>query len=320
MSETNVRSRSVQGAIGALGELVNWVRDSREAHKEISPPPRLSRKRVQLADDQTAEYRVAVALASLGWSFGQKPWQVAPTGDEVPGTDTTEDTTDQEKRIALASQFASLDPEAILHKRRKWGDSQSQTRVVWGTGSLESNLIAVLQRRLIDESVAGPLDAAAPARLADIAAFMDNHFDDARCARLLAGLVWAVPRTQLPFVEPAHPGVPFAYAAIKPIFTPAANLKALDNNGLSSLTGDIPIPPGMVSHLRSGRVNEAVHLALARAHASGIACAFAGRSITQKSKIGRRLAAALLIPLNKNGLRTLIERAYPTEKENEDGD
>ena len=36
--------------------------------------------------------------------------------------------------------------------------------------------------------------------------------------------------------------------------------------------------------------------------------------------MGRRLAAALLIPLDEYGLKTLMERAYPAEKENEDVD
>ena len=186
MSEAHVRPRSVQGALGALGDLVGWLRDSRDSPEKISPPPRLSYKWVRLADDGTPEYRVAVALASLGWSSGENPRQDAPAGGEAPSTDTAENTAAPKKRIALAAHFAPLDAETIPKWRRGW-DAQNQIRVVWGTGSLESNLIALLQRRLIDEAIAAPLDAAVPARLADIAAFLGQAFDDVRCARLLSG-------------------------------------------------------------------------------------------------------------------------------------
>ena len=311
MSEAHVRPRSVQGALGALGDLVEWLRDSRDSPEKISPPPRLSYKWVRLADDGTSEYRVAVALASLGWSSGEDLRQDAPVDGE--------DTATSKKRIALAAHFAPLDAETIPKWRRGW-DTQNQTRVVWGTGSLESNLIALLQRRLIDGAIAAPLDAAVPARLADIAAFLGQAFDDVRCARLLSGLVWAQP-ARLPFAKQAlRPIVSFAYAALKPIFAPDVSLKVLAEKGLVPPNCKLPIPPGLVSRLRSGRVEEAVHMALIRAQASGIACSFADRKISQKAQMGRRLAAALLIPLDEYGLKTLVERAYPAEKENEDVD
>ena len=72
MSEAHVSPRSVQGALGALGDLIGWLKDSRDAPGKISPPPRLSYKWVRKADDKTPEYRVAVALASLGWSVRRK--------------------------------------------------------------------------------------------------------------------------------------------------------------------------------------------------------------------------------------------------------
>ena len=114
--------------------------------------------------------------------------------------------------------------------------------------------------------------------------------------------------------------MPFAYAAIKPIFAPAASLKVLAEKGLVPPDCKLPIPPGMVARLRSGGIEEAVRLALARARASGIACPFASPIMPQKTGTGRRLAAALLIPLDEYGLQILMERGYPAEKENEDVD
>ena len=307
MSEAHVSPRSVQGALCALGDLVRWLKDSRDALelKKIPPPPRLSSKWVRMADDETPEYRVAAALASLGWSRGERL-----------RTDTSEDTGTPKKRIALAAHFAPLATETIPERRRKW-DAQNQARVVWGAGDLEANLIAVLQRRLIDVAIDAPLEAAAPARLADIAAFVEGNFDDVRCAHLLAGLVWAQP-AQLRSAEQVRcPVVPFAYAAIKPIFAPAVSLKALAEKRPMPPECELPIPPGLIARLRSGYVEEAVQLALARARASGIACPFNRPRIPQTTT-GRRLAAALLIPLDEYGLQTLMERVYPAEKEKED--
>ena len=237
MSEAHVSPRSVQGALSALGDLVGWLRDSRDAPGKISPPPRLSYKWIRMADDGTPEYRVAVALASLGWSSDENPRQDEPAKGEAPSTDTVEDTTVPKKRIALAAHFAPLDAETISKWWRGW-DAQNQTRVVWGKGDLESNLIALLQRRLIDVAIDAPLEADVSAQLADIAAFIEGDFDDVRCARLLAGLVWAQP-ARLRFAKHApRPVVPFAYAALKPIFAPVVSLKALEEKGLVRQTAN----------------------------------------------------------------------------------
>ena len=323
MSEADVSSRSVQGALGALGDLAGWLGDSRDALQKVPPPPRLSYKWVRMADDETSEYRVAAALASLGWSSSRDSRKDASAEDsdsstgEAPGTITAVDSAPPKKRIALAAHFAPLDAEAIPQERRKW-DAQNQTRAVWGAGGLESNLIAVLQRRLIDETIATPLDAEAPAGLAALEDFLAPGFDDVRCARLLAGLTWAQPVRLDKQPRRRRPVVSFAYAALKPIFAPDSSIEKLAKKGLVPSDCELPIPPGLVSCLRTGRIEDAVHMALARARASGIACPFANPRIPQTTRTGRRLAAALLIPLDEYGLQVLMERAYPAERENED--
>ena len=311
MSEAHVSARSVQGALSALGTLVGWLADSRDARERILPPRRLSNKWVRMADDETPEYRVAVALASLGRHGRNSPRDSLAGETNVSASEAPP----FKKPISLAAHFAPLDTE----RGHRW-EVQNQNRVVWAESGFESNLITVLQRRLIDEAIDDPLAAGVPAQLADVAAFLASDFDDTRCARLLAGLVWAQP-ARLSFVQQPHPIVPFAYAALKLIFT-----SALSRKGLVPPDTHIPIPPGLIARLRRGDVGEAVCLALARARASGIDCRFSGpgmmRSIrmTRSIKLGRRLAAALLIPLEDRGLQILTERAYPAEKENENVD
>ena len=77
----------------------------------------------------------------------------------------------------------------------------------------------------------------------------------------------------------------------------------------------IPTPPSMITRLRNGDVSVAVRSALARMRASGIASPFDSATIAHAGTTGDRLTAALLIPLDSYGLKTLMERAYPQEKE-----
>ena len=301
MTEAHVNSRSIQDALGAIGDLVRWMTLSREAlEKRLSPPPHLSANWVRKADDKTAEYRVAAALASLGW----------------------EDKTNQEPdtRISMAAHFASVNLPSMYRVRRQW-DFQAKPKpqdnkalVVWDAGGFESNLAAVLERRLIEQSVRKledkPLDASTPARLDDIAAFLEPGFDDARCARLLAGLVWARP-TRLQYVK-RRSTVPFSYAALKPVVT---SNRTLVEEKLVPPKSKIPIPPGLITRLRNGDVSVAARLALARMRASGITSPFDSATIANAGTTGTRLTAALLIPLDAHGLKTLMERAYPQEKE-----
>ena len=219
-----------------------------------------------------------------------------------------------------------------LGTRRAWSDDDTPPTVVWSAGPLVPNLIAVLERRLVEASTRGledkPLSGGTTARLADVTAFLYEDFDDARCAALLAGLVWARPaelRSAPGQTSPA-PVVPFAYAALKPVFTLDAALRAAD--ALPS-TARMPVPPGLVARLRSGgnsrngqATDTAVRLAIERARASGLPIPFgAGPRASQQSTIegGRmgagvradRLAAALLIPIGNRALAALVERAYP---------
>ena len=157
----------------------------------------------------------------------------------------------------------------------------------------------------------------------DVAAFLEGPpaFDDVRCASLLAGAVWARPlrlhagRDRVP--------VPFAYAALKPVFALDADLRALR---ILPDTGQLPIPPGLVARLRRGSVDEAVRVALDRTRASGIVSAFSlGRGAADAIRLGTatdptRLAAALLIPIDEDALSRLVTRAYPEALPTEETD
>ena len=345
--------RDVEGALLALGQVAGWLAVSSSGRKAVgTPPPVLSSVWLERADDGSAEFRIAAALAGLGLPTPQRSRQDTPAhiADEVSG--------DAESPMALATRdpesaegsrrgrssvpppmaahLAPLDEQRFFYRghlstRRAWSDGDVPPTVVWGAGPLVSNLIAVLERRLVEMSIRSledkPLAGATLARLDDIAAFLSGDFDDARCAALLAGLVWARPaRFGSKQIRAGSSLLPFAYAALKPVLTPDATLQSA---GVLPRTSRMPAPPGLIAHLRAGgagrdgrTTDAAVRLAMTRARASGLATPFnappAGSraSTIESGRMGAgvpadRLAAVLLIPIGDLALTALIKRAYP---------
>ena len=352
-------TREAQRALIALGHVGRWLAVSSSGRVATGrPPPVLSPAWVRTADDGSPEFRVAAALATLGLPHpissarrsaagsneasqtgrGRRPTDRQDAKQESPDADLQEGMSERGgKNIAppMAAHFAPITERTFLYqgrlqKARTWSDTATPRTMVWGAGQLVQNLIAVLERRLVESSVRGledkPLSGVAAASLVDVAAFLSGDFNEDRCAQLLAGLVWARP-SQLPGApRPTRAFVPFAYAAIKPVFTPNAALHAI---GVLPATARLPIPPGLTARLRAGgnsrdgrATDDAVRLAFGRARASGLPISFGtGRAGTRQSQLegGRigagvpadRLAAALLIPIHDPTLTTLIRRAYP---------
>ena len=352
-------SREAERAIIALGLVAGWLALSPSGRKAIAkPPPVLSSTWMRQADDGSAEFRVAAALAALGLPAVPRPARQAdvqdpetahPGGNGAGGESTAVGETPADEAPTgapgrarsgaappMAAHFAPLDERSFFYRgslgtRRAWSADDAPPTVVWGAGPLVPNLIAVLERRLVEASTRGledkPLSGAAAARLADVAAFLSADFDDARCAALLAGLVWARPARLRSASGRSGPApIPFAYAALKPLFTPDAALRAA---GALPATARMPVPPGLIARLRTGGnsrggrdTDAAVRLALARARASGLPAPFGAArpgsrgSTSEGGRMGAgvpadRLAAALLIPIGDRDLSALIKRAYP---------
>ena len=271
MTDAGQRGEGTRNSLIALGEFVRWMVTNRNAREDLRPPPVLSSEWVHAADDGSSEFRVATALAGLGLA-GQRAG-----GAMSVATGRSDDATSAQespKAPPMASHFAPIDAVGYVSNRRPvWSTSTISPNVVWGTGNLVTNMIAVLDRRLVEATIRSlpdkPFAGAAHARLADVAAFLSGNFDDSRCAALLAGLIWvssAHPRMNT--TAPVSP-VPFAYAALKPIFAPDEILRRI---GVLSETARLPVPPELVPHLRAGgnrrdgRASDAaVCIALARA-------------------------------------------------------
>ncbi len=330
--------RLVSTGLEAIGRLADWLSTSSTGQAKVGPPPLLSREWLSRADDGTPEFRIAAALAGLG----------IPARLGADASDSRELRFDHSLAPPMAAHLAPLTNGSSdgfegktffrgrwLRKRRAWARDNSPPTVVWGHGGLVANMIAVLERRLVESSVRGlrdkPLDSANFARLPDVAAFLSGEFDDARCSALLAGMVWAHP-VWLPGGKAERVGaelkVPFAYAALKPVFSSDS---ALGRTGALPTETTIPIPPGLIGRFRAGggstdgrATDEAVRTAFARARASGLPSPYdplasgARASAGPNTRIGvgvrsDRLAAAMLIPVSDRALASLLKRAYPND-------
>ena len=76
-----------------------------------------------------------------------------------------------------------------------------------------------------------PLEGATDARFSNVGAYLSGDFDDARCASLLRGLIWARPMPPRASPPSSRRGgrtitsIPYAYVALKPVFTPDRTLR-----------------------------------------------------------------------------------------------
>ena len=335
MTDANRAADGARNALMALGKFVDWLATSSKARESLGPPPLLSSGWIKAADDNSPEFRVAVALAGIGLPPSRASSAELPDANS-DATDYAAKSAGTSRASPMAGHFAAIDEGSFSEARRmkrirRWSDSTTAPNVVWGAGSLVSNMISVLERRLTDAGIRGldekPLAGATHAPLVDVSAFLSSDFDDARCAALLAGLIWGrppYPRTG--FGDGHSIPLPFAYAALKPVFTPDGTLRRIE--ALVEAVR-LPVPPGLVARLRAGgtsldgrATDAAVRTALVRARGSGIPSPFdparaGGRTgAVEGCCVGAglpadRLAAALLIPVGDNELKILIDRAYP---------
>jgi CRISPR-associated protein Csx17 len=269
----------VQAVLIVLGEVVTYAAHSPAAREMLQPLRLLDPNWLEAADDGSAEFHIAAALASLGAGGGDLPMRLhfAPVDDEGSGW----------------SELARL--------------------FVWGVGSLADNLVAVLCRRLIEadrrQLPDKPFGGTIRADLTDVMAFLAATTDDARMAGLLAGLVHVRPFARLAprWLDP--PNVPLSYAVLKPLFAPRSILVEL---GALPPDAALPIPSGLLGRLLDRGeigIKDATEMAARRVRASGVSLPIQPGSVPRMD--GRRLAAALLIPIGTRGMRQLLDRAYP---------
>ena len=307
---------AAQSVLIAIGAIARHLAIRPRLWEKVAPPPLLRGAWRTEADDGSAEFRIAAALSSL----------------------VADATKDGAAAFPFASHLGPLNPAV---RQMRWADSASlgkaRAQVVWGEGSLEENLGALVRRRLID-SAAGrlpefPFDLpmakegerpSAPgarqrlgALTEQIAAIFAVGFDDRRCADLALGLAWTAPRSL--GAAPARPApLPLAFASIAPLIVPQPVL----NGALGRDVNAIALPSALPGLLAAGRIAEAVAQAQHRGFVAGLSAPFqrltanAARGATRADPaLGRRILAALAIPLDPRTVKACLRQAYPEDNQ-----
>lgn len=259
---------AVQQVLRQLGRIEGLCAISAKTREAVRQPvPRLSSEWARRADDGSAEFRIAVALAGLSLR-GER------NGRSV--------------QLTLRPHLAPVTPDGAA-----WEVGSSL--VCWGPGEIERNLSAVLHRRRLEAQRLGAegelLRSTTGARLSDVQRFLERDTDDRRIAELLAGLVCA----DLGAIEtPRSDAEPLpAYALLKVLFTPESMLRYLrwlppDRN--------LRLPAEIPARLAADDVDGALAIVWQRLRAVG--ARLPSRRPPQAIAIdGPRLLAALMIPL-----------------------
>ncbi|MFW6175298.1 MAG: type I-U CRISPR-associated protein Csx17, partial [Acidobacteriota bacterium] len=282
----------LQEILMVLGELQQVVGASRAARDAgLRPMPALSYRWVREADDRSDEFRVAAALAGI-----------------------------HAEGMPMRCHVAPVSPDE--KKGRRW-DPES-TLAVWSGGGLIPNLLRVLERRIL-EAERRDLDVKLfggrpQADLSAVMAFLKGsggraRIDDRRIGRLLAGLAFVHSPVILPDRERASPPVPAAFAALKPLFAERSTLQKAELLGSEA---PLPLPGTVVANLVAGRSQEAVSGAWHRLRVAGLALPKHPAEPPSAAGLdGRRLAAALMVPLRSEDLVRLIGRITIPDKNSE---
>lgn len=311
--------KHVQDVLVALGEASRLLALRPKLQEALLPPPRLSKGWIKIADDGSPEFRLAVALA------GMRAWLETSTEDAGAVRAS-------KYGLPMRAHLAPLDPDGprIAWALKQLRAAEGRAVSVWGAGRLVDNLCAVAQRRLLEQTRHGwmevPFDGSfddeqkttVAVDSGEIVAFLDKGVRDERIAELLLGLVWTEPG-QWSGQRQAE-SLPFAYAALKPLFTPRSILKRLkERGGLNGEIPDLPVPSALPSLLAAGRVQEAVRLAQERARASGLPAPFLQRKAAfgraADVAYGRRLLAALIVPVRERVVGDCLKQAYSDSDE-----
>ena len=281
--------RDLQDVLIAVGRAERWLASS--GLRENVGPLSLSREWNSHADDGSVEFKLARALASVLHEPAQGERKIGPIRENL--------------------EPVAPNPRTM---RLEWKDDS--TSFVWTAGDPLGNMLAVLERRCLDGRREGmenrhpPLNATYSARLSDIVSFLNGYVDDQRVADLSLPLsfvcYWHRP-AQSDFQQEPPFDLQAAYAAMKLTLLPGKIVCpefGVDGEGI-----DVAMEPSMLAMLRAGRVGDAYQVACRRLRASGLKPLSNSPGISDRSEQGRRLAAALLFPLDQRNYKALAERA-----------
>ncbi len=286
----NDARRATQKLLTLVGEAQLYLARSPRAREACPPVPSLSSRWLTNADDGSPEMAVATALAGLHARQRR--------GDEEPNW--------------IMPMRAHLAPERT-GRYPAWDENVAH-QVTWGQGTVEANLIATFQRRLLQAEQTSlddkPLAAAHKASLAQVADWLAGALDTQRLAALLPGLMLVrIPGGGKAGSERGTP-LPAAYRLLKPFFCTDAQLR---RSRILPPDSHLAIPPDLVRRLAAGTTDGVLEVAQRRLRAAGMHVGF--RIPAPGITDGRRLLATLLVPIADYDLQRLLPRQTQTDNQ-----
>jgi CRISPR-associated protein Csx17 len=279
------RRAAVQDVLVRLGKIERIAGSSRFARDDawIRPSPWLSQRWVIEADDGSDELRLAAALAGLFWQPCPLRAHVAPVGPK----------------------------EKLGWEALEWKVGSSLATFRGAAGALA----VTLDRRLLAAETNGveasidPLDGRCRADLDALAAFVLGEVDLGRLGDLAAGLsLVRLPdalerRERRPGIAA---GMPAAMAALVAAFSPPGLLSYLE---ILPAGATVARPRRIVSLLLADRAGEAIAIAWQSLRLAGMRLPSPPPDVVEAGVLpGKRIAAALLIPLEPAGVADLARR------------
>jgi CRISPR-associated protein Csx17 len=271
--------QSVERVLRLLGRLEAAAAVSPSVREAIIPVPKLSSRWAIEAEDGSAEFRIALALAGLSL-HAEDDGKLVRTG---------------------------LRPHLAPLSKDEWDWDTNSRLVCWGPGGIERNLAALVHRRRI-EAIRFGIEAeifrsGTGATLEDVNRFLQVETDDRRIAELMHGLACVDLEGWQPQFERSSVVMPAAYSLLKPFFTAESTLKAV---GWLPPDRSLRLPAEIPARLAADDVDAALRISWQRLRAIG--CKLPGRHPPQvpRSGDGPRLLAALTIPLTLAETRRLL--------------
>lgn len=273
--------REVFVALGAAErELSNG--EKFRADKFLSPLANLSTRWAKETNDYSDEFQIARALASIISADG---------------------------RNSIRENL-----ESVEFNGRNYIWANGSTSAAWSVGGLAENLSNVLNRRSIDARKDGknshpPMNSRRFASLGAVAAFLNAETDDERLEDYLFALSlinWRNAKQHEPReTKNQSRNLPRIYALLKLLFLPDGNFYRVGE--------PIKHEPAIIPLLRAGRIADALEIAERRLKSSGIAPLT--KDFYFPDEEGARLAAALLIPIDKAAIQEIANLVLPDAQE-----
>ena len=311
--------------VDLLREVDGWLSVFRRAASDEKAPPRFQKalRRIDAGIFAYCQHGGAERFAEILCALGNAQRElgsaerfrtnkfIRPLHGLTPAWISAIDDSSVELELALALSGiysgANGPIRAQLDPVDGWKWRENDAAITWSSADLPTNLMAVLERRLLvgdrSDSGSSPLAYRRGASLVAISAFLHGETNDERIDELLHGLVLinqSKGLPPLPHVEREAPPLPRVFGLLKLLFLPRP---------IYTEVSEVEVKPEVqiVSLLRAGRAAEACAIAARRLRASGLPPIPHTRGghrdknwqEAADSLDARRLGASLLIPISR---------------------